>query len=79
MGSRGSVIPLFMSLKNKRFLPITDLRMTRFMISLEQGVDLVWHSFEDMLGGEIYVKKIPSMKIVDIANVVAPKAKLKII
>ena len=79
MGSRGSVIPLFMSLKNKSFLPITDLRMTRFMISLEQGVDLVWHSFEDMLGGEIYVKKIPSMKIVDIAKVVAPKAKLKII
>lgn len=79
MGSRGSVIPLFMSLKNKDFLPITDRRMTRFMISLEQGVNLVWHSFQDMLGGEIYVKKIPSMKIIDIANVIAPKAKLQII
>jgi len=79
MGSRGSVIPLFMSLKNKGFLPITDQRMTRFMISLEQGVDLVWKAFKDMQGGEIYVKKIPSMKIIDIANVIAPKAKLKII
>jgi len=61
MGSRGSVIPFFMSLKDKGVLPITDDRMTRFMISLEQGVELVWHAFEDMIGGEIYVKKIPSM------------------
>ena len=72
MGSRGSVIPLFMSLNGKDSLPITDTRMTRFMISLEQGVELVWHAFEDMIGGEIYVKKIPSMKVTDIANVVAP-------
>ena len=49
------------------------------MISLEQGVELVWHAFEDMLGGEIYVKKIPSMKLTDIANTIAPKAKHKII
>ena len=56
MGSRGSVIPLFISLKQTGKLPITDKRMTRFMISLEQGVDLVWHAFEDMVGGEIYVK-----------------------
>ena len=79
MGSRGSVIPFFMSLKKKGELPITDVRMTRFMISLDQGVDLVWHAFKDMLGGEIYVKKIPSIKLIDIAKVVAPEAKHKII
>jgi len=79
MGSRGSVIPYFRSIKEHGELPITDKRMTRFMISLEQGVDLVWHAFKDMKGGEIYVKKIPSMKVTDIANVIAPKAKHKII
>ena len=79
MGSRGSVIPFFMSLRDKAALPITDERMTRFMISLEQGVELVWHAFEDMEGGEIYVKKIPSMKVTDIAKVVAPDAKQEII
>ena len=79
MGSRGSVIPYFISLKNKNELPITDERMTRFMISLDQGVELVWHTFEDMLGGEIYVKKIPSMKVIDIAKVISPQAKHKII
>lgn len=77
MGSRGSVIPFFLSLKSSGELPITDSRMTRFMISLEEGVELVWHAFEDMIGGEIYVKKIPSMKITDIAKVIAPDAKLK--
>jgi len=79
MGSRGSIIPFFMSLKDKGELPITDERMTRFLISLDQGVDLVWHAFEDMVGGEIYVRKIPSMKVMDIAEVIAPKAKHKII
>lgn len=79
MGSRGSVIPFFMSIRDKGVLPITDERMTRFMISLEQGVELVWHAFEDMVGGEIYVKKIPSMKIVDLAKVIAPNAKLEIV
>lgn len=74
MGSRGSVIPFFMSIADKGVLPITDPRMTRFMISLEQGVELVWHAFDDMIGGEIYVKKIPSMKVTDIARVVAPEA-----
>jgi UDP-N-acetylglucosamine 4,6-dehydratase len=74
MGSRGSVIPFFLSIKDKGVLPITDTRMTRFMISLEQGVELVWHAFEDMQGGEIYVKKIPSMKVIDIALAVAPEA-----
>ena len=53
--------------------------MTRFMISLEQGVDLVWHAFNDMLGGEIYVKKIPSMKITDIAKAVDSSAKQEIV
>ena len=74
MGSRGSVIPFFMTLKQTGSLPITDDRMTRFMITLEQGVDLVWHAFEDTVGGEIYVKKIPSMKLTDIARAVAPDA-----
>ena len=79
MGSRGSVIPFFMSIKDKGSMPITDDRMTRFMISLEEGVELVWHAFHDMLGGEIYVKKIPSMRITDIAKVIAPDAKHEII
>ena len=79
MGSRGSVIPFFLSLKNQKTIPITDERMTRFMISLEQGVDLVWKAFNDMIGGEIYVKKIPSMKITDIAKVIAPNSKFEIV
>ncbi len=79
MGSRGSVIPFFVSLRESNEMPITDARMTRFMITLEQGVELVWTAFEDAVGGEIYVKKIPSMKITDIAKAVAPDAKQKII
>jgi len=72
MGSRGSVIPFFLSVRHTGELPITDPRMTRFMISLEQGVELVWHAFDDMVGGEIYVKKIPSMNICDLAAAGAP-------
>lgn len=79
MGSRGSVIPFFQSLAETNELPITDKKMTRFMITLEQGVELVWHAFEDMQGGEIYVKKIPSMNILDIAEAVNPSAKLNYI
>lgn len=79
MGSRGSVIPFFMSIRDAGVLPITDARMTRFMITLEEGVNLVWRAFEDMEGGEIYVKKIPSMKVIDIARVVAPGARHEII
>jgi len=79
MGSRGSVIPFFISIRDQGELPITDARMTRFMISLEQGVELVCHAFEDMEGGEIYVKKIPSMKVADVARVLAPEAKQKIV
>ena len=78
MGSRGSVIPFFMSIKDQEFIPITDEKMTRFMISLDKGVELVWKAFDDMQGGEIYVKKIPSIKITDIAQVIAPKSKFKI-
>ena len=74
MGSRGSVIPYFMETAKSGKLTITDKRMTRFMISLEQGVELVWHAFNDMEGGEIYVKKIPSMNICDIASAVDEKA-----
>lgn len=79
MGSRGSVIPFFMSVRDAGVLPITDSRMTRFMISLEQGVELVWHAFGDMVGGEIYVKKIPSMRVTDIAEAVAPGAEHNIV
>ena len=79
MGSRGSVIPFFLSEASKGVLPITDERMTRFMITLEEGVELVWHVFNDMIGGEIYVKKIPSMRVIDIAKAVDSSAKQKII
>ena len=79
MGSRGSVIPLFIEQVKTGEVTITDERMTRFMISLEQAVELVWHAFDDMEGGEIYVKKIPSMKLTDIANAVCETAKIKII
>jgi len=79
MGSRGSVIPFFQTLADKGVLPITDDRMTRFMITLEQGVELVWHAFKDMIGGEIYVKKIPSMKMTDVARAIAPDARHDII
>ena len=75
MGSRGSVIPFFMSIAKDGILPITDYRMTRFMISLEEAVELVWHAFDDMVGGEIYVKKIPSMKITDVALAVDENTK----
>jgi len=75
MGSRGSVIPFFMSISEGGVLPITDNRMTRFMISLEGGVELVWHAFEDMKGGEVYVKKIPSMRITDVALAIDENAK----
>jgi UDP-N-acetylglucosamine 4,6-dehydratase/5-epimerase len=79
MGSRGSVIPFFISQAEKGSLPITDERMTRFMITLEEGVELVWHVFDDMVGGEIYVKKIPSMKITDIAHAVSSDAKQEVV
>jgi len=79
MGSRGSVIPFFQSKSKLRLMPITDVRMTRFMITIEQGVNLVWHAFKDSLGGEVYVHKIPSMKITDIAKAINPEANHEII
>ncbi|MGH1418065.1 MAG: UDP-N-acetylglucosamine 4,6-dehydratase (inverting) [Hyphomicrobiaceae bacterium] len=79
MGSRGSVIPYFLSIAKSGELPITDVGMTRFMITLEEGVNLVWHAFDDMIGGEIYVKKIPSINILDIAEATAPGARHKLI
>ena len=79
MGSRGSVIPFFNEIRDQGFFPITDERMTRFMITLEQGVELVWSALIDMVGGEIYVKKIPSMSVVDIAKAISPQNELKII
>ena len=79
MGSRGSIIPFFLSQKSKTSLPITDIEMTRFMISLDEGVELVWRAIHESIGGEIYVKKIPSMKIVDIAKTISPSTKIKVI
>jgi UDP-N-acetylglucosamine 4,6-dehydratase len=75
MGSRGSVIPFFKSLADQgKTIPITDLRMTRFWISIQEAVQFVFDSLEMMTGGELYVPKIPSMKIVDLAEAVAPGA-----
>jgi UDP-N-acetylglucosamine 4,6-dehydratase len=78
-GSRGSVVPFFKECKNKGVIPITDKRMTRFWITLEQGVNFVVKCLEDMRGGEIFVPKIPSMKIVDLAQAIAPECKIKFI
>ena len=77
--ARNTVIPFFMTLVDEGVLPITDDKMTRFMITLEDGIELVWHAFEDMVGGEIYVKKIPSMKVTDVALAVAPDARHDIV
>lgn len=79
MGSRGSIIPFFLSINNTSQYPITDLKMTRFMISLNDAVKMVFDAMLDMNGGEIYVKKIPSIKVTDIALAVNPKAKFKVI
>jgi UDP-N-acetylglucosamine 4,6-dehydratase len=75
MGSRGSIIPIFRDLaKAGSAIPITDLRMTRFLISLDQAVKFVVDSLEMMNGGELYVPKIPSIKIVDLADAIAPNS-----
>ncbi|MDB9877740.1 UDP-N-acetylglucosamine 4,6-dehydratase (inverting) [Amylibacter sp.] len=79
MGSRGSVIPFFLKEKTSGILPITDPRMTRFMITLEQGVEAVLHALDDMVGGEIYVRKIPSMKVTDVALSIDKNAEQKIV
>jgi UDP-N-acetylglucosamine 4,6-dehydratase len=79
VGSRGSVIPVFLKQRNKKKLTITDERMTRFWITLDQGISFVIRCIEQMQGGEVFVPKIPSMKVVDIAKVIAPDAELEAI
>ena len=76
-GSRGSVIPLFNEIKDTGILPITDYRMTRFLITLPEAVETVTHAFKEMTGSEIFVKKIPSVKIKELARVMAPDCKFK--
>lgn len=78
-GSRGSVIPFFLKCRETRVLPITDPRMTRFWITLEQGVDFVLKGLETMVGGELFVPKLPSMNIMELAKVIAPECKTEII
>ncbi len=77
MGSRGSVIPFFLKKKDEGVLPITDKRMTRFNITLDEGVDLVLYALTHQWGGEIFVPKIPSYRIEDVAKAIAPEAELK--
>ena len=79
MGSRGSVIPFFIKQKENGVIPITDERMTRFNITLQEGVDFVLQRLDKMWGGEVFVPKIPSYRILDVAEAIAPKAKHKII
>ncbi|MGZ5915431.1 MAG: UDP-N-acetylglucosamine 4,6-dehydratase (inverting) [Hyphomicrobium sp.] len=79
MGSRGSVIPFFMKEREKGVLPITDERMTRFWITLDQGVDLVFTALNEMQGGEIFVPKIPSMKVTELVKAIAPECKVKVV
>jgi UDP-N-acetylglucosamine 4,6-dehydratase (inverting) len=79
VGSRGSVIPLFLAQKKTGTITITDERMTRFWITLDQGVNFVIQGIEQMRGGEIFVPKIPSMKVTDLARAVAPEAEIKTI
>lgn len=79
MGSRGSVIPFFLNKRDEGILPITDPNMTRFNITLEEGVNMVFYALENMWGGEIYIPKIPSYKITDVATAIAPNAKQEIV
>ncbi len=79
MGSRGSVIPFFIEKKKSGLLPITDERMTRFNITLQEGVDFVLSCLDRMWGGELFVPKIPSFKVTDLANAVAPECKIEIV
>ena len=79
MGSRGSVIPFFQKNKAKGVLPVTDKRMTRFSITLQEGVDFVLKSLDKMWGGEVFVPKIPSYNILDVASAIAPKCKIQVV
>jgi UDP-N-acetylglucosamine 4,6-dehydratase len=79
IGSRGSVIPFFLKQKEKGFLPITDPRMTRFWVTLEKGVNFVLDCLQMMVGGELFVPKIPSMNIMDLAKAIAPECETEIV
>lgn len=79
IGSRGSIVPLFLEQKQTGKITITDKRMTRFWITLEQGVELVLTGIEKMYGGEVFIPKIPSMKVTDLAKAIAPEAAIEII
>lgn len=79
VGSRGSVVPFFQKVKETGIIPITDERMTRFWITLEQGVQFVLDGLMNMNGGEIFVPKIPSMKVIDLAKAIAPDCQIKVV
>jgi UDP-N-acetylglucosamine 4,6-dehydratase (inverting) len=79
MGSRGSVIPFFLEKRKEGFLPITDTEMTRFNISLSEGVDLVLYALEKAIGGELYVPKIPSYRITEVAEAIAPSCEQRVV
>jgi FlaA1/EpsC-like NDP-sugar epimerase len=79
MGSRGSVIPFFLKTRQEGVIPITDTRMTRFNITLDEGVDLVLYAIAHMWGGEIFVPKIPSYRILDVAEAIAPGCRQEIV
>ncbi len=79
VGSRGSVVPVFLKQRETGRLTITDPRMTRFWLSLEQGVDFVIRCIEQMEGGEVFVPKLPSMKVIDLAKAIAPEAEIEIV
>jgi len=79
MGSNGSVIPFFMSKKNEGKIPITDINMTRFNISLKEGVEMVMHAIKHAWGGEIFIPKIPSYKILDVAKAIAPECIIEVV
>jgi UDP-N-acetylglucosamine 4,6-dehydratase len=79
VGSRGSVVPVFLKQRENGAVTITDKRMTRFWLSLEQGVHFVIRCIEQMHGGEVFVPKIPSMKLIDLARAIAPKARIEVI
>ncbi len=79
IGSRGSLIPFFLEKKKEKFFPVTHSDMTRFLITLDQGIDLVFFAFNDMIGGELYISKIPSVYIKDIPKIIKKNAKIKYI
>ncbi|MFL0505709.1 UDP-N-acetylglucosamine 4,6-dehydratase (inverting) [Ureibacillus sp. 179-F W5.1 NHS] len=79
VGSRGSVVPFFKKIRHTGVIPITDERMTRFWITLDQGVQFVLDNLERMQGGEIFIPKIPSMKVTDLAKAIAPECEIEII